>query len=291
MATKKGFVEVPGGKVAYWIMGEDAPGAPILCLHGGPGMPHDYLEPITELSDERPVILYDQLGCGESDSVNDVRLLDVSRFVLEVECVRQALGLERFHLFGHSWGGWLALQYMLDFKPSLRSLTICSSPASAKDFVLGCAELKAELPQDIQDLIDEFEQKRDFDHPLYQRAVHEFYRRHFCRMDPWPAAVARTMENISLDVYRHMWGPSEFGPVTGVLKDWTVETRLHEIEVPTLVTCGAWDEARPFYMSKLASGISGPVEFYVFDNSSHLAFWEDKWIFLSTLCTFYRKWQ
>ncbi|SIS51763.1 tricorn interacting aminopeptidase F1. Serine peptidase. MEROPS family S33 [Alicyclobacillus vulcanalis] len=253
-------------------------------------MPHDYLEPLAELSDERPVIFYDQLACGLSDHVPDVSVLDVSWFTSELELVRQALGLEQFHLFGHSWGGWLALQYTLDFQPTLASLTICSSPASARDFVLGCAELRAQLPPDIDGVLRAYEELQDYRHPIYQKAVQEFYFRHFCRLRPWPDVVSRSLEKMSVEVYMHMWGPAEFGPVDGVLKDWSVETRVREIQVPALVVCGRYDEARPSYMSRLASGLSGPVEFHVFENSSHLAFWEDKDNFLRVLRSFLRQW-
>jgi hypothetical protein len=61
-ATAEGYVEVPGGRVWYQILGADRPGVPLLCLHGGPGMPHDYLEPLADLTAGRPVIFYDQLG-------------------------------------------------------------------------------------------------------------------------------------------------------------------------------------------------------------------------------------
>ena len=62
---------------------------------------------------ERSVVFYDQLGCGQSDQPDDRSLWHIDRFVAEVDTVRHALGLERVHLLGHSWGGWLAIEYML----------------------------------------------------------------------------------------------------------------------------------------------------------------------------------
>jgi proline iminopeptidase len=52
----EGFIDVPGGRVWYAVEGAGAPGVPLLCLHGGPGIPHDYLEPLADLADDRPVI-------------------------------------------------------------------------------------------------------------------------------------------------------------------------------------------------------------------------------------------
>jgi len=109
MMAREGYIEVPGGRVWYRSVGEG--GTPLLCLHGGPGFTHYYLEPLEVLADRRQVIFYDQLGCGRSDRPEDVSLWTVDRFVEELAQVREALGLSRLHLFGSSWGGMLAMQY------------------------------------------------------------------------------------------------------------------------------------------------------------------------------------
>ena len=133
-----GHLDVPGGRVAYWrVSAPGARGIPLLCLHGGPGMTHNYLAPLSALADERPVIFYDQLGCGESDRPADESLWTVERSVAEVAAVREALGLDAMHLFGNSWGGWLAVSYVLDRQPPLASLTLSSSPPSTARFVAG----------------------------------------------------------------------------------------------------------------------------------------------------------
>ena len=124
----EGYVEVPGGRVWYGSVGHG--GVPLLCLHGGPGFTHYYLEALQDLADRRRVIFYDQLGCGKSDRPGDASLWTVTRFVEELAVVREALGLDRLHLFGSSWGGMLAMQYVLDRRPGLDSLILCGSPAS-----------------------------------------------------------------------------------------------------------------------------------------------------------------
>jgi proline iminopeptidase len=111
----EGRIEVPGGSVWYEAVGEG--GIPLLCLHGGPGMAHDYIANLADLADERTVIFYDQLGCGRSDRPDDPGLWTLERSVAEVAAVVQELGLDRFHLFGTSCGGWLAIQYTLDRRP------------------------------------------------------------------------------------------------------------------------------------------------------------------------------
>ena len=61
---QEGSVSVSGGKIRYKIVGKNKKGIPILVLHGGPGVSYDYLEPLAGLADERPVVFYNQLGCG-----------------------------------------------------------------------------------------------------------------------------------------------------------------------------------------------------------------------------------
>src|SRR5258708_15356366 len=91
-------IAVEGGEVWFRIVGEEKSGIPLLTLHGGPGYPHDYLEPLEQLADERPVIFYDQLGCGASERPADRSLWRVDRFVRELAQVPEALRLERIPL-------------------------------------------------------------------------------------------------------------------------------------------------------------------------------------------------
>lgn len=127
LSPEEGFVEVPGGRVWYRIVGSGT-STPLLLLHGGPGAPSYYLKPLGTLADERPVIFYDQLGVGRSDHTTDTTLFTIDHFVEELASVRAALGLKEIHLFGHSWGTILATEYMLTRPSGVRSL-ILASPA------------------------------------------------------------------------------------------------------------------------------------------------------------------
>src|SRR5215813_5959519 len=111
LLIREGFIPFRGYQTWYRIVGdrEEAGKLPLLCLHGGPGTPHDYLEPLEALAETgRRVIFYDQLGCGNSDHPHDPSLWEIELFVEEVDAVRAALGLEAIHLLGQSWGGFLA---------------------------------------------------------------------------------------------------------------------------------------------------------------------------------------
>jgi proline iminopeptidase len=269
--VNEGFIDVPGGKVWYKITG-DGDETPLLCLHGGPGSTHHVLESLEALASRRRVIFYDQLGCGNSDRPDNPALWTLDRFVEELAQVRAALGLDRLHLFGSSWGGVLALQYVLDRKPDLDSLILCGSPASMPRWAADCAELLERQPPEAVRVIREHEASGFITCPEYQAAILGFYREHFCRLDPWPASLERSFAEIGYQVYLTMNGPSEF-TITGSMKNWDVMDRLGEIRVPALLICGRHDECRPSHLEEMHRRIPDS-RMAVIEDASHLCFAE-----------------
>jgi proline-specific peptidase len=264
---------VPGGQVWYQVFGaRDA--IPILLLHGGPGAGHDYLEPLAALASDWPVVFYDQLGCGRSDQPDDASLWTVDRAVAEVDDVRAGLGLDRIHLFGQSWGGWLAIEYMARQPSGILSLILASTSASIPQFVREAERLKDTLPAGTGDILRRYEATEDYDNPAYQDALLVFYRENVCRLDPWPDCVLRTVANLEGNqVYAVMNGPNEF-TVIGRLKDWDRTAALGTITVPTLITVGRYDELTPACAETLRAGIPN-AQLHLFENSAHLAHVEE----------------
>jgi proline-specific peptidase len=269
--VSEGYIDVPGGKVWYYEVGEgDA--TPLLCLHGGPGSTHNYMEALEGLADRRRVIFYDQLGCGRSDRPGNPALWVIDRFVEELAQVREALGLDRVHLFGSSWGGILALQYALDRKPELRSLILCGSPASMPRWIADCEELLREQPAEVVKVIRDHEASGFTACPEYQAAILGFYREHLCRLDPWPAGLERTFAEFGNEVYGTMNGPSEFS-VIGNLRTWDVMDRLGEITAPALLIGGRYDECRPEHLADMHQRMPGS-QLAIIEDASHLCFAE-----------------
>lgn len=268
LKTQEGFVEVSGGKVWYKITGVGKPGIPLLILHGGPGVPHDYLLPLAALSDERPVIFYDQLGCGFSDKPGDTSLWNTSRFIAELKALRNALNLNEMHLLGQSWGTMLAVEYLLQEKPSgIKSLILSAPYLSTPLWEADQAIWISQLPQNVQDTIKKYETLQDYGSPSYQEAMMVFYNKHVCRMDPWPDCLLQSMDKMGIAVYNHMWGPSEF-TMTGTLKGVDLTSRLNEVSIKTLFTCGEFDEATPATTQYYQSRISGSA-IHIFQGASH----------------------
>ncbi len=279
--VSEGFVPFRGFRTWYRVVGDltqsEPAKLPLLVLHGGPGESHDYLEPLEELAGSgRPIILYDQLGGGNSDQPHDPSLWRVELFVDELATVRQELGLAHIHLLGYSWGGMLAMEYALTRPVGLTGLILASSPASIPQWVAEANRLRKELPKEVEETLRHHEEAGTTDEPAYEEAMMVFYKRHACRLDPWPECWMRAVDKLegNPEVYHTMVGPSEFH-VTGTLKEWDIRDRLGEIELPTLVTSGRFDEATSLIAETVHRGITGS-EWVVFEQSSHAAHLEEE---------------
>jgi len=201
------YVDVPGGRVRTMSHGDKA-AQTILVLHGGPGMPSYYLQPLAALADEYHVVLFDQLGCGRSDRPDDPALWTLRRAVDEVEAVRTGLGLRRVHLLGHSWGGLLALAYAAKHPAQLRSMVLSSPLVSTAEWLADTFARRECLPEDVREAIDRHEGRGSFDDPEYVDAVEAFNRRFFCHLDPWPESLQRTFEQMGEQSYRPCGDPA-----------------------------------------------------------------------------------
>jgi proline-specific peptidase len=194
--------------------------------------------------------------------------------VTEVDQVRAALGLDRCHLLGQSWGGWLAIDYMARGPEGIAGLVLASTSASIAQFVAGARRLIDALPEPHRTALNDLGARGEYDHPDYRAAEHEFYRRHLCRLDPWPEALNRSSEQMEGNqVYATMNGPTEFD-VIGSLRTWDRTADLPGIDVPTLVTCGRYDEITPACSETITAGIPD-ARMVVFEQSAHVAHLEE----------------
>jgi L-proline amide hydrolase len=257
----------------------DAP-APLVTLHGGPGATHDYLLVLTDLAqDGRAVVFYDQVGNGRSSHYPErgADFWTVDLFVQELGNLVDALGIaDRHHVLGSSWGGFLAQEYALTHPRGLKSLVLADTAASFPDFLAEANRLRAELPPDVEATLKRHEEAGTTDDPEYEEACMVFYRRHLCRLDPWPQELIDAFGWIAKDptVYHTMNGPSEFH-VIGSIKDWQAKDRLGQIDVPTLLTSGRYDEATPALQETMRDGIPNS-QWALFEESSHTPFLEER---------------
>jgi L-proline amide hydrolase len=291
LPVTEGYVPFRGYRTWYRVYGADMEGhAPLLMLHGGPGAAHDYLENLSELArNGRRVVFYDQLGCGKSDHPHNPSLWTPELFVEEIDAVRQALGLERVHIFGNSWGGMLGMLYALTQPAGQLSLINNSGPADVPRWVGEVNRLRAALPPEVQATLTRHETAGTTDSPEYEAATMVFYKRHVLKLAEYPDFVTASFAQIAADpeVYYTMNGPSEFF-VIGTLKDWSIADRLGEIRVPTLIISGEDDEVTPDTMRLVADGIPN-AEWVLLPGCSHIASAEEPGIFMATIDAFLDK--
>ncbi len=272
----EGFFEIDNYSLFYrrFGYGDEV----LLGLHGGPGMPHDYLLPLADhASDDLTVYLYDQFGVGRSDrpSPGDFDRYTVDHYREEVEKVRKAIGKSKIHIYGQSWGGMLALEYVLAYQEHVKSLILANTLADTKTAYESMRNMINELSAEDRKKIEHYEARRAFDSPEYENVLMKIYKKHVCRADPFPREVSYTLENTNLDVYGLMWGPNEYVLMdTARLRGWDVRDRLHEITVPTLVLTGRYDEIAPEIAKDIAERIPN-AKLYEFTNSSHMSLWDE----------------
>jgi proline iminopeptidase len=286
-------VQTPKGPFHVWTkrVGNN-PRIKVLLLHGGPGATHEYFEAFDSYFPPAGIeyYYYDQLGSAYSDQPDEPGLWELSRFVDEVEQVRQALKLDKsnFYLVGHSWGGMLALEYALKYQQNLKALVISNMVASvpaynryAKNVLMPAMNQKA-LAE-----IKALEAAGKFNDPRYEELLMQyFYVYHFLRMPPeqWPDPVLRGFNKINKKIYVPMQGPSEMG-ASGKLIAWDRTADLSRIVVPTLSIGARYDTMEPAQMQKIAKNVKKGR--YLFcPNGSHLAMYDDQQVYMSGLIQF-----
>lgn len=283
---KEGYVDVTGGKVWYQLHTNNThqDKIPIIMLHGGPGTPHNYLLSLSKLSNYRMAVFYDQLGCGKSSiQVNQKKLWQLSRFVAELESLANALKMDQFHLFGHSWGGSLAIEYALAHPKKVKSLILASPVVSVPLWIEDTKQLLQKLSPSMQEVIIKHEHAGTTDSDEYQNAK-ELFNDLLCRISPIPENVQYSLSHSNRDIYQTMWGPSEFS-VTGNLKNFDRINDLVKLTMPILITCGRFDEASPQTMQKAQAKCKN-AQLVIFEKSAHVPHVEEPDKYFDTLLNF-----
>jgi len=288
-------VDTPKGPYRVWVKRTgNNPGLRVLLLHGGPGATHEYLEACDSYLPGAGIeyYYYDQLGSGRSDQPDEPSLWDLDRFVDEVEQVRRALGLDRgnFVLFGHSWGGLLAMEYALRHQEHLRGLVISSMMSSVPAYNAYAEQvLMPEMDQAKLAGIKSFEAKGETENPRYMELLNEqHYVHHVLRMpvEDWPDPVVRAFARINPAIYVSMQGPSELGiSAEASLAHWDRTEELASIDVPALVIGARHDTMDPGHMEMMAGRLPQGRYLYCPDGS-HMAMYDDQAVYFAGLIDF-----
>lgn len=296
--VQEGYVDSHGALIYYTVMGR---GAPLMIVHGGPGASHSYFLPhLLPLMRTSRLIFIDERGSGKSARLEDAKQYTVANMVEDVEAVRQALGLGKISLMGHSFGGVLAQAYALKYQKNLSHLILAGTFASTKEINQALAKMKSEMDPTERKRLDELEAAGLFDKgPAWHhgRYPDEYatlawgsgYFPYIYQNHPDPNYDPQgDNTGTAWDVYRKMWGSHGEFVIDGNLAEVEYLDRLSQIKVPTLLIAGDHDESDPKMSQEMHEKIAGS-QIVILPKSGHMTFVDQPRMFLDAVAGFVSK--
>ena len=272
---KEGYMPFLNYKVYYRIVGDsNSKKKPLLLLHGGPGSTHNYFEVLDKLSilDNRMIISYDQLGCGNSYLEGHKELWNLKTWIDELKAIREHLHLDELHILGQSWGGMLEIAYISDEKPKgIKSVILSSTLSSSQLWGKEQHRRIKYLSKEDQEAIEKAEKTGNYDTKEYEDANDHFMKRH-CNYEVnenTPECLTRAKKP-GKEAYVTAWGPNEFTPI-GNLKDFDYTEKLKEWNLPSLIISGTNDLCSPLVAKTMYDNIKGS-RWELFEDSRHCVF-------------------
>jgi proline iminopeptidase len=270
LAPGEARLAVDGGRIWYRVLGSGT-ATPAILLHGGPGFGSFYMKSLEQLSGDRPVVRYDQLGGGRSDKISDTAMFNIPHFVRELDSLRSHLGYDKIHVVGHSWGTILGLEYYRAHPEHVASLTLMSPALDIPAWERNAKRLVKTLSDSSQKAIATREAEKKYDAPDYLAALGEFYGK-YVWLRPVQADLDSTMSTVNDGIYNYMQGPSEF-TITGTLKKYDATPFLKSVKVPVLFTVGEFDEADPPTVKRHSQMTPG-ARYAVIPGAAHIVEWD-----------------
>ncbi len=287
-----------GALIYYMAVGR---GSPLMILHGGPGSSHNYFLPyLLPLMRTHRLVFIDERGSGKSSKFPDPKQYTVANMVEDTETVRQALGLGKISLLGHSYGGVVAQAYALKYQSNLAHLILSSTFASTKELNEALAKVKSEMAPADRKRLDDLEaaglfgKGQQWEHGRYTEEYAKLawgkgYYPYLYQNRPDPNYdPTHDVTNTAWDVYREMWGSQGEFIVDGNLAEVEYVDRLAQIKVATLIIVGDHDESDPKMSVEMHEKITGS-QLVVLPKSGHMTFVDQPEKFLAAVQGFLGK--
>ena len=186
---------------------------PLIVVHGGPAAGHESLLALEDLHTQYniPLVFYDQIGANRSTHLDelakDSSFWNPSLFVAELNNLVQHLGLTRYNVLGHSWGGILVSLWAGSTKPQgLEKLVISCTIASGSDRLAELDRLISEMPGDVRETLRKCQRGGDFASEDFRSALAPFLQKHVNRLLDKPGALKR-VKNMTMNVghvFKHL---------------------------------------------------------------------------------------
>ena len=268
------FLEVNGTKLFYVKSGR---GMPFIALHGGLGYDHAYMRtPLAGVEDLVRVTYFDQRGNGRSDPV-PLETITMKQLAEDVEAVRSELGYERVGIVGHSFGGFVALEFATTFPDRVSHLLLLdTSPGAFEPTPEELAERgdRSWITPEVEDALRSPMPRSDEEFASLLPALVPAYVR---TVDPSVLLTEMQRALLKVDAMR-----AGFQTLAG----WSVVDKLGTITAPTLVVCGRHDlQTTPECAKRLSTAIPN-AELAWFENSGHFPWVEEPQAFEARLRDF-----
>ncbi len=276
------FAEVNGIRLRVDVQGEQN-SLPIYAHHGAPGLGNHATpkKAFGPLADTFRVVTFDARGSGESDKVPPYTH---EQWVADLDGLRAHFGDERMILTGGSYGGYVALEYVLAHPERVTHLILRDTSASRKFEGLSrknALARAADYPDITEELLDTLFEGRVESNEAMKEAwatIAPLYD-----ANTTPEKIAARIASASFHVDTHNYAFSQNIP------NFDLTGRLHEIQVPTLVVVGRHDWITPVESSEeIAAGIPNS-ELVIFENSGHSPQLEENEKFIATVRDFLRR--
>ena len=273
MEIKEGYIDYLNHKTYYRIVNPEGHKTPLVLLHGGPGSTHNSHELFDHVAfdDDRPLIMYDQIGCGNSYLDGHPELWTQETWMDELIALREYLHLDQLHILGQSWGGMLIIAYLIEKQPAgICSAIISSGHSSSSLWASEQHRMIALMPEEEQEAIRRAEERGNWDDPAYLRANDHFMTLHCASTDADSPECLTRPKRSGREAYLYGWGPNEYVP-TGSLADFEYTGRLGEITQPCLIFSGSEDLCTPAVARAMHEGIPGS-RWELMEGARHMCF-------------------
>ncbi len=269
------YVEINGARIWYEIYGT---GEPIVFIAGGPGFSHVYLKPhFFPLTNKFRLIYYDAVGRGRSgDAMKEDYSID--RDVGDLEGLRKALGIEKWHVYGHSYGGVVAQQYAINYQAHVLTLILSNTMHSGEMWQHGCDnyfnEIKNQYPESWEDIQKAAQSNETSIYPAMPNVS----------IPTMPLIYFYDVSNLKYLVTDSVpWNDDVYYSIVGrdilslnkELRDLDFRSQLKQLYIPILILAGRFDRmALPRYQIQYLD-LLPHAEFYMFEKSGHFPFLEE----------------
>ena len=254
-----------------------------MLLAGGPGQLAEYMTPVAQrLAQKRKVILPDQRGTGESDkpAVNRENY-NLSKYVNDLESLRQHINIGKWDVVGHSWGGTFAMGYACEHPSTISTLTLIGTCGANTDFLTpALEELRSRLNKDDLELL-----AKSVDLELIKRdaaVAAKAGNQAFLPAFFFDRSVGERLRD-ELDL---QGVPGVFGSVFGAMRDEEINLLpcLKNVKSPALVIHGDYDHIPERFVRDVASALPS-ARFVRLEHCGHFPWIEAEKAFYDTVFT------